>query len=73
MIKKWEYTETQGDWSVRGSYDEPDNIQFLHKGEIFHSITVPGYKIFNYAAHLNDYIPQLEEELKNRQAKEERR
>jgi hypothetical protein len=66
MSKKWEFEETQGDWTVRGSYDEPDNIEFLHKGEAFHTITYPSYKIWNMAAHLQDYIPELEEELKKR-------
>lgn len=62
MDKKWEYTETLGDWSVRGSYDEPNNIEFLYKDEVFHTITYPGYRIWNMSAHLGDYIPELEAE-----------
>lgn len=59
--KNWQYTQTQGYWSVRGSYEEPGNIEFLYKGEVFGTLTCPGYKIWNFAAHLHDYVPHLEE------------
>ena len=65
--KKWEFEEAIGDWSVRGHYEEPNNIEFLHKGESFHTITYPGYRIWNIAAHFSDYIPELESELAKRQ------
>jgi len=61
--KKWEYLEERGDWAVRGSYDEPDNLQFLYRGEVFRTLTCPGYQIWNWAAHLQDNIPALEEAL----------
>lgn len=59
--KKWEYEQSDGRWSVRGSYDEPDNIQYLLDGQVVRTMTVPGYRIWNYAAHLHDVIPELEQ------------
>jgi hypothetical protein len=29
MSKEWAFEKTIGDWAVLGSYDEPDNIEFL--------------------------------------------
>lgn len=63
--KEIAFDKTRGDWRVTGSYDEPDNIVFYHKGELFRAITYPGYKIWNIAAHFEDYIPELETELQN--------
>lgn len=63
---KWEFEETKGDWSVRGNYENENNIEFLHKGESFITISYPSYRIWNIASHFEDYIPQLEEELEKR-------
>lgn len=58
--KKWEYEQTERDWMVRGSYDYPGNIEYFYKDELVLRTTVPTYKIWNYAAHLTDHIPDLE-------------
>lgn len=64
---KWEFEETKGDWTVRGHYDEPRNIEFLYKGEHFDYISYPGYKIWNIPAHLGGYIESAEAERKKRE------
>ena len=44
----------------RGRYVEPDNIEFLYNDECFSILTVPGYKIWNIPAHLEEYLGKLE-------------
>lgn len=64
---KWQFSETRDDWTVRGHYDEPSNIEFLYKGNHFDYITFPGYKIWNIPAHLDDFIENAENERKRRE------
>lgn len=59
----WEYTtDPINGWQVRARYDGPSNVEFLHDGVVFTTLTVPGYSIWNYAAHLADVIPELEKQ-----------
>lgn len=59
---KWEFEETRNDWTIRGHYDEPNNIELLYKGKHFAYKTFPGYKIWNIPAHLGDFIEMSERE-----------
>jgi hypothetical protein len=63
---EWDYHHHEGDWSVRGRYEGDDNIQVLYRGEIYRTFTCPGYRIWNFAAHLHDNIPELECERASR-------
>lgn len=59
--KNLAFDVAKGDWRVTGSYDEPDNIVFYHKGEVHKTITYPGYKIWNIAAHLDEILEDFEQ------------
>jgi hypothetical protein len=59
---EWAYHHHEGDWSVRGRYDGEDNIEVLYQGEHYRSFSCPGYRIWNFPAHLRDNIPDLEAE-----------
>lgn len=59
----WEFTVSSPNfpgWVCRGRYVEPDNIEFLYNDECFSILTVPGYKIWNIPAHLEEYLGKLE-------------
>ena len=70
--KTWEFEVTEGDWMLRASYQEPDNVEIYHKGELFKTVTYMSYKIWNLQAHFKyDIVPVLEEEcLKKREQNE---
>lgn len=50
-----------GDWCITGTYDGPENIRIYHQCVPFREVTCEGYRIWNFAAHLEDYIPDLED------------
>lgn len=55
-----EFDVSQGDWRVTGTYADQDNIVIYYQGELFRRITVPGYKIWNVAAHLDEFVESCE-------------
>jgi hypothetical protein len=62
----WEFTETAGVWSVRGAREGRNNVEFLHGGEVVHTLTCPGHQIEQYRDHLKQLIPQLEKQVATR-------
>lgn len=49
-----------GDWRITGDYEGEGNVVFYYKGEEYRRLTVPGYKIWNVAAHANDIVADFE-------------
>lgn len=54
------YSESQGEWTITGSYAKSNNIRLYRNGVEHTRCTAPGYKIWNYAAHLSDIVAEEE-------------
>jgi trimethylamine:corrinoid methyltransferase-like protein len=52
---------TNGTWRITGDYEGEGNVAFYHAGELHRRVTVPGYKIWNIAAHASDIVADFEE------------
>jgi hypothetical protein len=60
--RKPAYRDVRGEWEITGYYEGVDNIIVRRDGEVVRTLTVPGYKIWNYSAHFDDLISALSAE-----------
>jgi hypothetical protein len=65
--EKYIYDIKQGDYRITANYiedlDHNAKVVIEHKGVELKSGIVPGYKVYNYAAHFNDFIEDHEQSL----------
>lgn len=52
---------TRGRWRITASYAEQDNVTIYRDDEPYRTLTYPGYKIWNLAAHVDEIVADLEQ------------
>lgn len=54
---------TQGRWRITASYAPESNVDVYLDGEHWRTFTVPGVRIWNIPAHLDEYVAILDGKL----------